>query len=99
MIEIKNLRVEMGLSQKELADALSTTQRNVCNWETGKYEPDYKTLIKIAKFFDTTTDYLLGVENTAEIKDFSPLDKDLIAQIKRLSIDKKQALKILLKDF
>ena len=89
----------MGLSQKELADALSTTQRNVCNWETGKYEPDYKTLIKIAKFFDTTTDYLLGVENTAEIKDFSPLDKDLIAQIKRLSIDKKQALKILLKDF
>lgn len=98
MTELKSLRMEFGLSQKELADALSTTQRNVCNWETGKYEPDFKTLIKIAKFFDVSTDYLLGMEYSEETEKFSPLDKELLTRIKTLSPEKKQALIILLKN-
>ena len=98
-MELKNLRIEFGLSQTELAEKLNTTQRNVCNWEGGKYEPDFAMLIKIAEFFDVSTDYLLGVDYSRQAENISPIDKELIARIKNLSNEKKQALKILLKDF
>ncbi len=42
---------------------LSVDQRTISNWETGIREPDYEMLVKIAKLFDVTTDYLLGVED------------------------------------
>ena len=30
------------------------------NYETGGHRPDYETLVKLADYFDVTTDYLLG---------------------------------------
>ena len=59
---LKELRCEKGLSQTELAKALNVSQRSISSWETGFRQPDYETLILIAKYFDVTTDYLLGIE-------------------------------------
>ena len=62
-IILKELRKERKMTQTELASHLCTTQDSISLWELGKSYPDIPTLIKIAKFFDVTTDYLLGLEN------------------------------------
>lgn len=61
--QLKELRHERNLKQSALAKMLSVDQRTISNWETGIREPDYEMLVKIAKLFDVTTDYLLGVED------------------------------------
>ena len=63
MMKIKELRLENNLSQKGLADKLGASQRSISSWETGERQPDFDMLEKIAKFFDVTTDYLLGISD------------------------------------
>ena len=60
---LKELRIEKKLSQAELAKELKVSQRSISSWETGFREPDFKTLSRIALFFDVTTDYLLGLSD------------------------------------
>ena len=60
---LKELRKEKKLTQTELANYLCTTQDTISLWELGKSYPDIPTLIKICKFFDVTSDYILGLEN------------------------------------
>ena len=58
---LKELRKENHLSQAELAKELQVSQRSISSWETGFRQPDFETLEMLAKFFNVTTDYLLGV--------------------------------------
>lgn len=60
--KLKNLREEKELSQKELADALNINQTTVSTWELGKKYPDFFNIIALAKFFEVTAGYLLGLE-------------------------------------
>lgn len=57
---LKDLRKEKGISQRTLGDILSVCNQTISFWETGSREPDLDTLLKIAKVFDVTVDYLLG---------------------------------------
>ncbi len=57
---LKELRKAKGLSQKQLADILHTTNSSVCDWERERAEPNLETLVFISAYFSTTTDYLLG---------------------------------------
>jgi transcriptional regulator with XRE-family HTH domain len=57
---LKNLRNENGFTQDELAQKLSLAKSTISLYESGKREPDYKTIKAIAEFFNVTTDYLLG---------------------------------------
>ncbi len=59
---IKELRVEEGISQRELGVRLNVCNQTVSFWESGQREPDLDTLLKIAKYFQVSTDYLLGNE-------------------------------------
>ncbi len=58
-MRLKQLRKEHGISQLKLAMDLSTNQNTISRYETGEREADYKTLIKIADYFDVSIDYLL----------------------------------------
>ena len=58
----------MDLSQKRLADVLTTNNSSICDWERGRSQPDLETLAKIANYFDVTTDYLLGLEDETGAK-------------------------------
>ena len=60
MLRLRELRRERKLSQIELASILGVTQAALSGWETGKYSIDSQTLVKIADYFDCSTDYLLG---------------------------------------
>lgn len=72
MDRIRELRLEKDLKQKELAEILGIQPNTFNQYEMGKREPDYATLLKIANYFDVTIDYLLG--NT-EIKKGSATPK------------------------
>ncbi|MBW1571425.1 helix-turn-helix transcriptional regulator, partial [Streptococcus sp. SPC0] len=50
-----------SLTQTELASKLNISQKSYSNWETGKSEPNLENVVKLAKLFKTTTDFLLGV--------------------------------------
>ncbi len=64
--QIKALRKDMKLSQSRLAKELDVTQQAVGKWETGKSIPDSDTLQRIAAFFKTSVDFLLGVDKLVE---------------------------------
>ena len=59
---IRLLRKSKGLTQKELVQILSISGDMISLWELGKSKPDIDSVILLAKFFDVTTDYLLGVD-------------------------------------
>lgn len=56
---IRNLRKKAGMTQEELAEKLYTTRQTISNYETGKSEPDFETLRKIAEAFGIETADLL----------------------------------------
>lgn len=60
---IRQLRKEKKLSQTELAREIFTTQDTISLWELGKSLPDAMSIVKLAKFFDVSADYLLGLED------------------------------------
>ena len=60
MNRIKELRKAEGISQKQLAENIGTTQRNISYWESG-IEINGVYAAKIAKVFDVSVDYLLGL--------------------------------------
>lgn len=74
MEKLKALRKERRLTQKELAAEFSTTDSNISGWESGKWQPDLETLIKLADFFGVTVDYLLGREEQKNIIERPPYD-------------------------
>lgn len=60
--KIRNLRLEEGLSQKEVAYLLGLSKNAFTNYESGIREPSLDTLKKICELFDVSADYLLGLE-------------------------------------
>ena len=61
--KLKELRLEKGISQVKLAQVLNVTKATVNDWEHEKCETNFSMLAKIAKYFNVTTDYLLGLED------------------------------------
>lgn len=59
---LREIRTENKLKQEDLAKILSVNQRTISNWENSVNEPDFDMLSKIAKYFEVSADYLLGLE-------------------------------------
>ncbi|HEN3191461.1 TPA: helix-turn-helix transcriptional regulator [Streptococcus agalactiae] len=58
---LRLMRKTKSLTQKEIAPLLGIKQNTYSDWETGKSEPNLENVVKLAKLFKTTTDFLLGV--------------------------------------
>lgn len=77
---LTELRKAKGLSQKDCALELGMPDASKYNkWENGANRPDYETVCQLAKYFNVTTDYLLGAS------DCKSLDNDVIYKITGLS--------------
>lgn len=59
MNRIAELRKKRNMSQKQFSKLLNVAQNTISQWETGQRDIDSTTLIKIAEFFNVSTDYLL----------------------------------------
>ncbi len=57
--KIKELRIENGLSQKQLADVLQVSNRTVSHWESNYTEPPLQAVIRIKKYFNVSYEELL----------------------------------------
>ena len=57
--KLKELRIENGLTQKQLADVLETTDDSIYSWERGRSQPSLEMLRSIADYFEVTVDFLL----------------------------------------
>lgn len=60
MNRLKLLRVEKGETLQKIADYLNVTMQTVSNYENEKRDMTPETIVKLALYFDVSTDYLLG---------------------------------------
>lgn len=80
---LKQLRLSNNLTQTEMAKILGTSQPSYQKWEKGVRTPTPKNLEKIANFFNTSVDYLLG---KTDIKNNSDIDEEALEQSLKKSI-------------
>lgn len=58
-MRLKELRKRRGISQLRLALELGMNQNSISRYENGEREADYRTLIRLADYFNVSIDYLL----------------------------------------
>lgn len=58
---LKFLRTRKGITQQELADIVGVSRTAIAGYERLDKQPNFDVLVKIAQYFDVTTDYLLGL--------------------------------------
>lgn len=76
---LKELRMNNGLKQSDLAKLLSISTSRYGQYETGRRSPDYKLLIQIANFYNVSIDYLLGRTNVIKPENID--ENDLLAKL------------------
>ena len=84
--KLRNLRKDFNISQVDLAAKLGVTKQCVSNWENDNILPSIEMLVKIAQYFNTSTDFLLGLNNDKTL-DVSELSDEEIAHLKLLIKD------------
>lgn len=66
---IQDLRIDSDLSQKKIGEILHISQRSYSHYETGSRNTPIEMLIRLADYYDTTIDYLVGrTDNKEPIK-------------------------------
>ena len=80
---LKALRTAHKISQPDLARSLGVTKQCISNWENDNIQPSVEMLVKIARYFSVSTDYLLGLETKKTI-DASGISDESIAHLKWL---------------
>jgi transcriptional regulator with XRE-family HTH domain len=63
---LKQLRLDKGLSQYDLADLIGSNQTQIKRWEKGEVVPSSDSLRRLAEFFGVTADYLLGLTDNPQ---------------------------------
>ena len=61
---MKELRIQHGLRQIDIAKLLNTTQSQISKYETGKQTMGTEQYIILAKYYNVTLDYLVGLIDT-----------------------------------
>jgi len=86
---LKQLRNDMDLTQAELAKKIGVTTSSIGMYETEVRNPSYEVVVKLANFFNVSTDYLLG--NTDSKNDVKPaVPKEYLSKHKVTNRDLKQ---------
>ena len=91
---LRELRKQKGVSQAVVAEYLGITKQAYSLYETGKREPDFDSLLKLAEYFGTDTDSLLYGSNATAVPDSrlkfalfgdTEIDDDVLDDVKRLA--------------
>lgn len=78
---LKKARMEIGLTQKQVAEKMNITQQQYAKWENGIRSPKDDTLQKLANIFNTTTDALKGRDDGLEdiittLRQYNPTEEE-----------------------
>lgn len=86
---MKQRRLQLGISQQDLAEVLQTTQNQIWRYENGKNDPTGEVIVSIAQALDISADWLLGL--TDEVKpfhgesDLSDVEREMITIMRQKS--------------
>lgn len=58
---IKGMREQRGIKQGQFADSMGISRQSMSNYESGKHSPDIDVIVRMADYFQCSTDYLLGL--------------------------------------
>lgn len=88
---LKLLRDVAAVSQKQVAQAIGVSQQSINKYENHNIEPDIETLIRIADYFETSVDYLVGhtavrrkIENVT-VYELNAEERKLVDKYRKLS--------------
>ena len=80
MNRIRETREGKGLSQKQVAIEVGVKSPSVSNWESGKTTPTPENYIAMARLFNVSVDYLMGIDTLGErsqaLNDVQHIDND-----------------------
>jgi len=100
---LRKLREEKNISQQALADIVGVTQPSINKYENHSNEPDFQTLKRMADYFDTSVDYIIGhTDIRRKIEPTQPFELNeaeaaVMEQYRALSASEKQCVELLLK--
>ncbi|MDE5753368.1 MAG: helix-turn-helix domain-containing protein [Oscillospiraceae bacterium] len=93
--QLKLLRQKKGLTKKAVAKAIGITERAYIAYEYGERDVSTETLVKLAKYFGVTTDYLLGIEtkpNPLDMLDLSDVEKAILQVYISVNSEKRKSM-------
>ena len=102
---LKKLRGSKKISQKQLADIVSVSQQSINKYENHSIEPDIQTLMKLADYFNTSIDYLVGYTDIDhKIEELTPSDLNeekqrIISKYRQLTPDEKKSIILILENY
>ena len=102
---LRKLRLEYGLSQHKLAEMVGVSQQAINKYENHNIEPDIDTLIKLADYFETSVDFLIGhtdIDHVIEPVTEFELNQDeaeLLENYRRLSKKQKLAVSTVIESY
>ena len=88
---IRELRKQNDMTMKQLGEKLGLGESTISQYETGKREPDIKTLLKISECFNVSVDYLMTGKDMEFTVEMADKDSELLFMEKRI---KEYALKL-----
>lgn len=86
---IQEMRSSRSWSQVEVAKRLQVTKQTVSNWENENIQPSIDMLVRLARLFHVSTDYLLGMEDVPRMN-VEGLPADVVAHLSLLIDDYKK---------
>ena len=86
-MKFKEYRKKIDKTQSEIAKLLGVTMQTYQNYELGKRQPDYETLIKIANLFNASLDELFGRQNNqfVNLNFLSDEERNIIESLPKLN--------------
>ena len=102
---LKLLRAEKGVSQRQLGEAIGVSQQSINKYENHEIEPDIRTLILMAKYFATSVDYLIGNSTIRQVIEpttsfhLNEEEAGLMNDYRQLSRDEKDSLLLVTKNY
>lgn len=102
---LKKLREERRLTQKQLAEVILVSQQSINKYENHGVEPDIATVIRLADYFSVSVDYLIGrttVRDRAAPSDAYTLSKEEAGVLQRyryLTPRQKRSIELILQNY
>ena len=98
---LKDLRTSKHLKQSEMSDFLGVSQQAYQKYEYGTAEPTFDSLVKLADFYNVSTDYLLGrttvkamakpAEGELTEEEITEIEKDIVSSYTALPVETRRA--------
>ncbi len=90
---MKEIQTDSDVNVKTLAGELGVREHSMGNYLNGTREVPYEVLVKFARFYHVTTDYLLGVANDDDAKFLvSAEERTMVEQFRRLTWEQKELI-------